>query len=253
MSVKYLKITMFLLMFVVIGTFGCNKSNEYNDDYWSCEQLIDTYGLELYPFVPFTDEEWRAMSYDYKVERRQIPQDYLHKMTTKELLYQYANTDLSQSIFLFNSLYFGFRASINQFNMLPELLNRPDAGKVIVEILKKVDITRIEKDCYQWYCFLQMIAAQPEIINGMTDADIDKYIFYQKRCHDAIQELSTINNERWAYPRSAELILIGFCNVMIRYEFKPFKQLLELNPNCEYCVSYDLIIDCIEKFIIRKK
>lgn len=252
MTANFLKIKMFLLL-LVVGAAGCNETNEYKDDYWSCEQMIDTNGLQIYPFVPFTDEEWKAMSYAYKVEQRQIPKDFLLKMTTKELFYQFVYTDLSQSIFLFNSTYYGFRGTIEQFNMLPELLNRPDAGKVIVEILKKVDITRIEKDCYVWYWFLQVIAAQPEVINSMTDADIDNYIFHQKRCHDAIQRLSILSNEKWAYPKSTELILIGFYNVMLQYEFEPFMQHLELNPTCESFISNDLIIDCIEKFINRKK
>ena len=252
MSAKPLRTTFFLLMLVVLCTIGCNKSNEYNDNYWSCEQTINTNGLKIYPFVPFTDEEWRAMSYAYKVERRQIPEVFLHEMTTKELFYQYVNTDLSESIFLFNNPYHGFRGSIEQFNMLPELLNRPDVGKVIVDILEKIDITGIEKDCYTWYYFLQMIAAQPEVINSMTDAIIDNYIFHQKRCYDAIQKLSSISNERWSY-RNIELILIGFSHVMIRYKFEPFMQQLGLNPNCESCVSNDVIIDCLEKFINRKK
>ena len=60
-----------------------DDASDGSNAYWSCKQLLDTSGLELYPFDSFTDEEWRTTSYSYKLERRQIPEDFLSKMTTK--------------------------------------------------------------------------------------------------------------------------------------------------------------------------
>jgi len=218
---------LFILMLLLCVSCASDMTvSENNSPYWSSEQLLDVTGLRLYPFVPFTEEEWREMSYDDKLARRQIPEDFLHGMSTTELFYQYAFTDLSGSMFMSNIPYNAFRHSISQFNMLTELLNRPDVGAVILGLLEKIDINKIEtKDIYFWYHYLQVIAAQPEVINSLTDAGIKSYIFHQLRCHDAIKLLSKVNNEKWTYPRSAEMIIMGFCNTMIISEYEPFIQL----------------------------
>ena len=205
---------------------SCMKSNKPDNVYWSCEQLLDTAGLKLYPFVPFTDEEMRTLPYfEEKLPRRQIPEDFLHGMTAKELFYQVVYTDLSQSMVLFNTRQQGFMAVTLQLNMLPELLNRPDAGIVLLEMLYNIDPAQIEGlDCNWAYHCLNIIGAQPEIINRMADGDICSYIDQQMRCNDAIRSL---NN---GYPANATLLLFGLGNVMIRYEFQPFIQTLDRHP-----------------------
>ena len=230
-----------LLLLIAILFFSCNNtiSDENNgvfdvDNFFliSCEQLLDTAGVKLYPFVPFTDEEMRAMSYDYKLERRQIPEDFLHKMTTKALFYQVVYTDLSKNMLLFNTRQQGFQAVTQQLNMLRELLNRPDAGHVLLELLQKDNPSKIEGEvCLWWDYCLQIIMAQKKVINRMTDEDIDQYINQQIRCHDAIRSLSQENNPNWDYPASVAEIIFGLGNVMIRYEYEPFIQTLEMLPD----------------------
>ena len=241
-----------LLMAILLVSCENNDANDLDNNYWSCEQLLDTTGLKLYPFVPFTDEESMFTNYGDKLDRRQIPEDFLQEMTTKELFYQFVYTDLSKSMLTFNSRQQGFLAVAGQLNILPELLNRTDAGHVLLELLQKVDPAKINApDCF-WcdYC-LQIILAQPEVINRMTDNDIDRYIHYQIRCHD------TLLNLKNDYPANAALLLFCLGNVMIRYEFKPFIQTLEKNPDTNELIwdtqfineQYALqIIDNIKKF-----
>ncbi len=213
-----------LLSVMLFASCANNEMSDENNVDISCDQF-DTSGLKLYPFVPFTDEEWRAMSYAYKMERRQIPEDFLREMTTKELFYQVVYTDLSKDMFVFNTMQQGFEAVTERLNMFPELLNRPDAGHVLLEILQKIDPSKIDgQDCFWFNHCLQIILAQPEIINRMTDEDIDNYIQQQIRCHDVIRDLKS------DYPASAALILFGLGNVMIRYEFEPFMQTLNRHP-----------------------
>ena len=218
-----------VLIFLSFVSCSMNSMLDENNDCWNCEQLLNTTGLELYPFVPFTDEEMRLMSYDYKLDQRQIPEDFLREMTTKELFYQVVNTDLSKGMLLFNTGQQGFWAVTESLNMFPELLSRPDAGQVLLELLNKVDPSKIEgADCAWWYNCLQIILAQQEVINFLTNEDIDQYIHQQLRCHDAIRSLSKTNNPNWEYPASAVELLFGLGNVMIRYNFEPFMQMLEM-------------------------
>ena len=219
------------LIFCVSLLVSCGKNSNENNDYWSCEQLLDTDGLKLYSFVPFTDEELRTLPYfEGKLPRRQIPEDFLHKMTTKELFYQVVYTDLSKSMGVFNTRQQGFEAVTQQLNMLPELLNRPDAGHVLLGLLKKVDPSKMNSnlskdvDCFWWDYCLQIILAQTKIINRMTDEEIDRYIDEQLRCHDIIK---SFDNE---YPISVALHLFGLGNVMIRYNYTPFIKTLGKNP-----------------------
>jgi len=223
----------FLALLCTLLFVSCTKdvNLKENNDYWSCEQLPDTTGLKLYPFVPFTDKEMRTLSYDVKLERRQIPEDFLSGMSTKALFYQLVYTDLSKSMLLFNTMQQGFE-STKRLNMLPELLSRPDAGHVLLGLLQKTDPAKIDAaNCFWWFHCLQITLAQPEVINSMEDWDTDSYVIQQIRCHDTVRSLCEANNPNWVYPGSVEMILFGLSNVMIKYKYEPFiSQMLNWNP-----------------------
>ena len=234
------KLSLFFLSLFVSCT-----NNEMNilNDYWNCDQMLNTTGLKLYQFTPFTDKEWREMSYDYKLERRQIPEGFLTAMTTKELFYQFVNTDLSKSIVVANTIQQGFEREANRMNMLSELLNRPDAGLTLLELLQKTDPSTINgPDCFWWFECLQIIAAQPDVINNMIDKDIDNYVLQQMRCHDAILRLSK-SEDIWDYPQSVGIILFGIGNVMLKYEYEPFIQLIKENEYCRNLMMSAMLID----------
>jgi len=254
------------ILFAVILFVSCTNDNMYmsdnDDDYWSKEQLLNTSGLGLYPFVPFTEAEMRTLPYDVKLERRQIPESFLRNMSTKALFYQFVYTDLSKSMLMFNTMQQGFETVTGQLNMLPELLDRPDAGHVLLEILQKVDPAKINgSDCFWFFDCLQMISAQPEVISSMSDTDIDSYVLQQIRCHDAIRSLAK-TDENWSYPESVGGILLGLGNVMFMYEFEPFLQLLEKDPGTNKPVYRGdgmarseqkalQIIDCAKQFNLQ--
>jgi hypothetical protein len=146
--------------------------------------------------------------------------------------------------------------------MLPELLSRPDAGHILLALLQKTDPAKIENpDCHWFYHCLNITGAQPEIINRMTDEDIDSYIVQQIRCHDVIRGLSA-TGENWEYPISVKTLLFGLGNVMIRYEFEPFLQTLDRNPDTnellwdtQHIKEQDAlqVINYVERFKNRKK
>jgi hypothetical protein len=200
-----------------------------SDGCLSCEQLLDTTGLDLYAFIPFTGEEMKTMDYPAKLERRQIPGDMLQKMSTKALFYQFALCELSRGMYVHNSAQAGFRAVSEQLNMLRQLLNRPDAGPVLLELLQGFDPSAIEgDDCFHLYECLQRTIAQTEIIATMTKSDISRYIQLEQRHQEAIKSLSG-KNRLWSYPESLAAIAYGLGNVMLESGYEPFRALLNAN------------------------
>jgi hypothetical protein len=236
-----------------------NNSKTYETG-TDCRLLTDADDPGLYPFVPFTNEEWQNLNYRDKLERRQIPEDFLQKMKTEALFFQFAGCDLSPGIYLHNSLQAGFEAMTKQLNMLPELLNRTDAGHVLLVLLQKVELSKIgELGCLHFYECLQRIIAQPKVINNLSNDDVNKYISLMILHQQIIRDLSQ-KTDFWSYPESSAAILFGLGNLMLRFEYEPFMLLLETNSNVNGLMNganpkdeqvVSLINNCITEFMNR--
>ena len=115
--------------------------------------------------------------------------------------------------------------------MVIELLEREDTGHVLLQILKKANVvndahwTLAYGECPFFCWYLQVLAAQPEVIQRMTDKDIDQYIDIQIR--------NFYKSPEREYKSQMRPQLFGFCNVMIRYEFEPFLPLLKTNMDID--------------------
>ena len=139
-----MKKNQFFLM--IIFLFSCAKEalpQEPPKFFASCEEMTDITGLNLYPF----EEPVIGIGIP-ELSKRQIPEDFLREMTTKELIYQISRIE-------------GYNAFISQplqdridllpsvqaraFNMIAEMLERPDAGSVLMQILQK--IVNIDDEC----------------------------------------------------------------------------------------------------------
>jgi hypothetical protein len=254
-----------LSLFILMLYMSCNN-NVMNDRMFNgneyavqldCEQLTDATGLNLYPFASFTDEEAKTLPYSTKLERRQIPEDFLRGMTAKELLYQFVLCDMSSGMYLYNSAQAGFLAAAKQLNMLPELLNRPDAGGVLLDLLQRVELTALDgTDCLHAYECMQRIIAQTEVTGRMKEEDINKYIVLMMRHQETVRMLSE-TNDSWSYPESLAAILYGLGNVMLRFEYEPFRRLVETDAgvsglmagsNLKSTQTVSLINNCITDF-----
>jgi hypothetical protein len=256
------------VLFVVSVLFASCTGNTLDGNtekdgsvYSICDRLPDVSGLGLYPFIPFTTEEMQTVPYQTKLEQRQIPEDYLRKMTTEALFYQFVYCDLSGGLYAWNTLQTGFENMVKQLNMLPELLSRSDAGNVLLEILENVKIAELkESDCFHFYHCIEHIVAQPAVINSMTDAEISRYVSLQMRKQETIRELATANEDLWSYPESLGSILYGLGNVMFRYDFAPFRQLLETDQEIDALMfsamvkndrTVKVMNECVLKFVER--
>ena len=89
-----------------------------------------------YPIKPGT-EKWKSFqTYSEMVEACKIPENIIKKMTTEELLEAYDKYPLKWIYLSFNSPIKGFEEQIASSSALKELLQRKDAGNVVLKKYK---------------------------------------------------------------------------------------------------------------------
>jgi len=267
----------YYVFIMTIFLFSCTKEAtppEQPKYFTSCEEMTDVTGLNLYPFELIAEDEYL---FDIWLQKRQIPEDFLRGMTTKELLYQISRLPacIFGNILIFASeSQRNFVSYTSRLNMCVEFINRPDTPQVLLQLLQKIDPSFIRSEdgnnniqseepfvnCYYFYHCVQIFAAQPEIITHMTGNEINRYIDEQIRLHDAIRDMEPID-KGLTYPYGIRMGMYGLCNIMMHYEFEPFIQLMEEDYYIKLMMdgwgvkAFDpsLIIKCIEKFRNREK
>jgi len=182
----------------------------------------------------------------------------IKRKDTEDLFYLFVRSDISRNMYLHNSMQQGFEFVRDQSNVLQELLRRPDTGRKLLKIYKDVNLIKIEgRENFHLLECIQRIVAQSEVIGNMTDKEINEYVCLQLHCQETIIILSE-TNKNWSYPESLGGILFGLGNVMFRYDFAPFMQVLESNSQiCGMMESgmakniqdVELVRDCIVKFM----
>jgi hypothetical protein len=226
----------FLFICLSLLTISCHVDDADNWDYndrqntiLSCAKPTDTAGIQLISFKPFTEEEMKTMAYDEKVAQRQIPDHLLKNMQTKELFYQFVCCELSGDIYLFNTEQAGFLHAAETLNMVSELLARADAGSVLLHLTNGLEPEMIETDCFHYYeCLLRTIV-QPEIIQRMTDEEIN--------------ELINLFDRHRNTPANLTVILFGYGNILLKYEYEPFVNLMQSNNDLAGFMSGAQIVD----------
>ena len=258
----------YYVFLMTIFLFSCTKEAtppEPSKYFTSCEEMTDVTGLNLYQF-----EEPVQGTGILELSKRQIPEDFLREMTTKELIYQISRLDVFTSIFFLAQQGHGpCKYYVECLNMCTEFMyRRADAVQTLLQLLQRIDPSFIKYgnieefdsswDCYFFHECLQIFASRPEIINQMTEDEINRYIDEMIRLINQFMDLETTGNNKY----DNRFMLYGLCNVMLRYEFEPFLQLMETNENINIlmesgCTMFAkpliLIMDCIEKFRNREK
>jgi hypothetical protein len=137
-----------------------------------------------YPIKPGTDG-WKAFTtHDEMLEACQIPEDILKNMSTKALVETVLDYPLLGDMWAYNSIQQGFEAVASQFNGLPELLNRKDAGTELLAIYSKMNPQDIEEN---WgdiqkgaYTFsianVEILLAQNKILDNLSKTQLEDLI-----------------------------------------------------------------------------
>ncbi len=217
-----------LFCLISVCCFSCKK-DKIEVDINNCSTAFSTQGLTLFTFSPFTTEELN--DYDERVRRRQIPNDFLKRMSTHELFVQFIHMDMAKDVVLFNTMQQGFRGAIERFNMLQELYEHDDVAHYFTKTLSEVDIKEMkENECRFYYLCLQMLSAQKEVIGKMNKSQTINYINTLSQITREIAELS-LKDPNWQSLSSYDFIMIGYGNIMIKYEYQPFMELMQSNGN----------------------
>jgi hypothetical protein len=88
-------------------------------------------------------KEWNNLTVAQRWQAVNIPQDQLNKMTTNDLIEHCINFDFMWDIFNYTDYSTGLNVVIENHNGLRELLNRKDAGKLILSYYKKIDLNGV--------------------------------------------------------------------------------------------------------------
>ena len=176
--------------------------------------------------------EWKTLnSHDEMVAACQIADDEIQEMTTDMLVLAYLNYPLLGDMYAYNSIETGFAALRKQCNVLDELLTREDVGEVLLkryENIKLCDLDSSNRVSYNEFIApsaLEILAAQPEIVNNTDDETftaINDAIY--KKCsakseevysatkslyYSVLNEINETNSEYYSYDRISEVLAVN--------------------------------------------
>lgn len=176
--------------------------------------------------------EWKTLnSHDEMVAACQIADDEIQEMTTDMLVSAYLNYPLLGDMYAYNSIETGFAALRKQCNVLDELLTREDVGEVLLkryENIKLCDLDSSNRVSYNEFIApsaLEILAAQPEIVNNTDDETftaINDAIY--KKCsakseevysatkslyYSVLNEINETNSEYYSYDRISEVLAVN--------------------------------------------
>lgn len=129
-----------------------------------------------YPVKPGT-AAWKTLGGHVEMLKAcQIPQSKLNTLSTAGLVETVLNYPLFLDALAYNWPQEGFNAVSGQFNGLQELLKRKDAGTTLLAKYKTMDPkamgqdwTDLQKGDYAFkFMYIEMLLAQPTVINGLT-------------------------------------------------------------------------------------
>jgi hypothetical protein len=102
--------------------------------------------------------------------------------------------------------------------MFSELLQRPDVGCMLLEILSHISV---EPYCSGGFFLpIMYLIARFDVINSMSVDEIELYICHQLRLFEEERIQNVNSGPGWTL--SVEPIIFGFHNVLLRFEYEPY-------------------------------
>jgi hypothetical protein len=140
---------------------------------------IKTAGAYEFPVKPGTPE-WAALnSHDEMLKVSQIPLERLQRMSTRDLVKTVLNYPLYGDMLAHNSLQEGFGRVADGFNGLKVLLQRDDAGLVLLSRYRGMNPAAVRSEWSlvergnfdRTFTYIETLLAQEPILSGMTKAE----------------------------------------------------------------------------------
>lgn len=118
-------------------------------------------------------KEWNDLTVAQRWQAVNISEDQLNKMTTNELIEHCINFDFMWDIFNHPNYDVGLKFIIENHNGLRELLKRNDAGELILDFYKKIELNKVTEisepaargEFVGKVFFLELFMSHPNILN----------------------------------------------------------------------------------------
>lgn len=209
-----------LIVFICMLLFS---SNSFSQAKWE------------YP-IKLGTPEWKAiktMEEVYAVQ--QIPEDILKKMTTKEVFHAWLDLPGRLEVLAYNSMQKGFDITVKRFNVIPELLKRPDVGKVVLEYYLSLDPSGIYNETTDEkkgsfitdYGFIEFLLSQPDVIKTLPKSQMKS--LYKKITYNINIKLNFEDKERDPFWIETELVLAG--RLLDAENYQKLKERISKNPH----------------------
>lgn len=163
-------------------------------------------------------KEWNDLTVVQRWQAVNIPEEKLGKMSTNDLIEHCVNFDFMWDIFNYSNYGIGLNVVIENHNGLRELLNRKDAGGLILDFYKKVDLNKITEisesvdrgEFVGKVFFLELFLSHTNILNKFqgNEKELIKSIL---RTHDTCLEINakTGNDFYCGYSIGTKVLSIG--------------------------------------------
>ncbi|OGM11807.1 hypothetical protein A2Z22_02490 [Candidatus Woesebacteria bacterium RBG_16_34_12] len=134
-------------------------------------------GFWQYPIKPGT-EKWNSLTLQERRNCQQIPEEILNQMTPQELFQAWLDLPGKYELLAFNTMQRGFDFTLNTFNIVQELLDKPSVSSVILDYYLNIDINTINKknnDEKSKFTtdigFVEFLLSQLNILNGIQEKE----------------------------------------------------------------------------------
>jgi len=215
MHIKPKLIIISIILFVLfIGTYILMPDNKPINN-----NVTDAYEFPITPDK--TPDEWKNLKdHGEMISVCQIPENVLTNISTEGLFETCMNYPLHPDLMAFNSYQYAFN-SLCSFNGLQELINRSDAGRIILNHYKNIDNNTSDKSPFYDTIYIEMILAQESVLSSMELSD-------RKELLNIALKRSSKNDI------GVSKVLVGR---ILRIDNKKFQDYLKEHPNIEEYIN----------------
>ncbi len=105
-----------------------------------------------------------------------------------------------------------------------------------------IDLKSINNNDYHFYFHcLQMLSVQPQIVNKMDKASLVKFINVLYQNNENMSRLSD-SDTSWSSIQNYYACMMGFGNIMKRYNYAPFNNLINSNNDVNRFMNGHLLL-----------
>ncbi len=129
-----------------------------------------------YPIKPGT-EQWKSLkTLNERIAVQQIPENILKSLSTEEVFSAWLELPGRLELLAFSTMQNGFEVTVRRYNVLKELLNRNDVGKVVLSKYLRIDPENLKQD---WsviekgkfitdFAFIEFLLSQSEVLKNLS-------------------------------------------------------------------------------------